>query len=285
MNEDNKHVVDLATSCIGDSCDTRPNLSRRTLLQGAAGAAGLALMNISEAVAQDTTMIEELRLGGIGGGSNPQINLNAYSTNKLAGGAFMFETLYVVNTYNCEQVPWLAESYEWSADNLTLTFNVRQGVLWSDGQPFSAADVEFSFNLIKTNSGLDIETAWGSLKSVKAVDNTVVFTFAKLALPDFFRICRTLIVPRHQWETFADPITEVNAKPIGTGPFVFESFNGEQVVAVKNETYWQTDKVRVKRLVWQREAGEPQVNQLRLANGEYDWVGMYVPNVEQVFVA
>jgi len=292
VNEEKKHIVNLATSCIGDSCTTNSatgvNLSRRSLLQGAAaGAASLALVGglPGAAGAQDEAMIEDIRLGSFGGGSNPQINLNAYSPNRLAGGAFMFETLYIINNYNCEQVPWLAESYEWSADNLTLTFTIREGVLWSDGTPFSAADVEFSFNLIKTTPGLDLESAWNSLASVTAADNTVVFTFATLAIPDFFRICRTQIVPKHQWETFADPVTEVNASPIGTGPFVFESFNGEQVAAVKNEQYWKAERIRIKRLIWQREAGEPQVNQLRLANGEYDWAGMYIPNVEQVFVA
>ncbi len=296
---DNRHIVNLATGCIGDSCAVAPagtgtpggvpagfSLNRRPLLQGAAGAASLALVGglPGAASAEEQAMIEELVLGGIGGGSNPQINLNAYSPNKLAGGAFMFETLFIINAYNCEQVPWLAESYEWSADNLTLTFTIREGVLWSDGTPFSAADVDFTFNLLKANPGLDIETAWGSLESVKAADNTVVFTFAKLALPDFFRISRTLIVPKHQWETFADPVTEVNATPIGTGPFIFESFTGEQVTAVRNERYWQADRIRINRLIWQREAGEPQVNQLRLANGEYDWGQMYIPNVEQVFV-
>jgi peptide/nickel transport system substrate-binding protein len=289
-NTHNAHHVHHATACSGGSCRPRYAPNRRQLLQGAAGASLLALTRFPGAAraaagAQEQTMIDNLNLGSFGGGSNPQINFNAYSPNRLAGGAFMFESMYIINTYNCEQVPWLATGYEWAPDNLTLTYTMREGVQWSDGTPFSAADVEFSFNMIKANPGMDVEGAWGSLASVKASGNTAVFTFAEVAIPDFFRICRTVIVPKHQWETFTDPVNEVNATPIGTGPFIFDSFNGEQLVAKRNPTYWQADKVRIQQLTWLKEPGEPQVNQLRLANGEYDWAAMYIPNVEQVFVA
>lgn len=280
------HHVHQATACDGGSCQPTYAMSRRRLIQGAMGASLLALTRVpGSAGAQEPAMIDNLTLGSFGGGSNPQINFNAYSPNRLAGGAFLFEPMYIINAYNCEQVPWLATGYEWTPDNLTLTYTIREGVQWSDGTPFSAADVEFSFNLIKANPGLDLEGAWGSLASVKASDTTVVFTFAEVAIPDFFRICKTTIVPKHQWETFADPVTEVNAAPIGTGPFMFDSFNGEQLVAKRNPTYWKAEEVRISQLTWLKAPGEPQVNQLRLANGEYDWEAMYIPNVENVFVA
>src|SRR5688500_7256151 len=64
-------------------------------------------------VAQDTS-IPVLNFGGMGGGSNPQPNYNPYSPNKLSGTEnLVYEKLYIVNGYNCEQVPWLATAYEW----------------------------------------------------------------------------------------------------------------------------------------------------------------------------
>lgn len=291
MTDHIPHHPQMAIACAGDSCtvqrQSQRTISRRNLLGGAAAGAGLlALARMGITGAQDGAMIENLNLGSFGGGSNPQANYNAYSINRLASGAFMFESLYIINTYNCEQVPWLATGYEFSSDNLTLTFTLRDGVTWSDGKPFTSADVEFSFNLIKATPGFDLESAWESVASVAApAPNQVVFTFSEVAIPQFFRIARTSIVPKHQWETFADPATEVNATPIGTGPFIVQSFNGEQLVATRHAAYWQAEKIRINQVTWHKAPAEPQVNQLRLANGEYDWELMYIPNVEQVYVA
>jgi peptide/nickel transport system substrate-binding protein len=92
------------------------------------------------------------------------------------------------------------------------------------------------------------------------------------------------IVPEHQWSQVEDPLTFVNEEPVGTGPYTFGSFNGEQLIGIRYEDYWQADRIRVQQLTW-RKAGEGQTDQLRLAEGEYDWNSMFVPNVEQVFVA
>ena len=51
--------------------------------------------------------------------------------------------------------PWLATSYAWSNGGKTLTFDLRQGVKWSDGTPFTSADVAYTFNLIKSNAALN----------------------------------------------------------------------------------------------------------------------------------
>ena len=82
-----------------------------------------------------------------------------------------------------------------------------------------------------------------------------------------------------------DPVTFLNEKPVGTGPFKFESFNPQQLVCDRNPDYWQADKIKVQELVYTKAERQGQVDQLRLADGEYDWNAMYVPNIEQVFVA
>src|SRR5205823_6154506 len=64
----------------------------------------------------------------------------------------IYEPLMIYNTIKGEIVPWLADKYEWSADNKTLTFTLHSGVKWSDGQPFTANDVVYTFNLLKSNS-------------------------------------------------------------------------------------------------------------------------------------
>ncbi|HSN01890.1 MAG TPA: ABC transporter substrate-binding protein, partial [Acidimicrobiales bacterium] len=56
-----------------------------------------------------------------------------------------YETLEFVNSLQSGKVtPWLATSSAWSNNNKTLTFTIRPGVKWSDGKPFSAADVVYT---------------------------------------------------------------------------------------------------------------------------------------------
>ncbi len=288
MSNHDKRVINQAKACIGDSCGTpyTRQVNRRALVQGAAlGAAGLAFAGLPQSVfaAQDGAMIDNLNLGSFGGGSNPQINFNPYSPNALAGGANMFESLYIINDYSCEEVPWLAESYEWR-DEQTLVFTVREGVTWHDGEAFGPDDVAFTFNLLGEYPALDTSGTRTYLESVTAEGNEVIFVFSEVAIPEFFRMAEVKIVPEHLWSAVEDPLSFVNETPVGTGPFVYDNFNGEQLTAVRYPDYWQADLIRVEQLTW-RKAGEGQTDQLRLAEGEYDWNSMYVPNVEQVYVA
>lgn len=277
--------ISMAKACVGDSCTMQFSTDRRSMLKGAAlAAAGLALMGVpTGAGAQDGAMIENLNLGAIGGGTNPQINFNPFSPNQLAGGAFIYESMYIVSDYDCTEIPWLAQSYEWR-DDTTLVFTAREGVQWSDGTPFGANDIAFTFNMFKEYPATDINGAWTYLESVAAEGNDAVFTFKEVAIPEFFRFAEIKIVPEHIWKDAGDPVAFVNDKPVGTGPFMFESFNGEQLTAVRNPNYWLADRIRINKLTY-RKAGEGEVDRLRLAEGEYDWNGMYVPNVEDVFVA
>jgi peptide/nickel transport system substrate-binding protein len=93
-----------------------------------------------------------------------------------------------------------------------------------------------------------------------------------------------VIVPRHLWSEVDDPMTFTNDQPVGTGPYMLKSFNGQELVVERNPTYWQADKIRVQELVFTK-ASEGQVNQLRLAEGAYDWNAMFVPDIENSYVA
>jgi peptide/nickel transport system substrate-binding protein len=270
-----------ATACRGGSC----HIDRRTVLKGTAALAGGMLISASprSILAQDgEAPIPVLNCGGMGGGTNPQINFNPYSPNKLVLG-FMFEPLYIVDASRCEEHPWLAESYEWT-DPQTLVFTIREGVTWSDGEPFDAADVAFTFNMLSENAALDTTGSWNYLSEVTAEGNQVTFSFGEVHTPGFYRVVEVLIVPEHIWSEVDDPVTFVNENPVGTGPFVFENFNPQELTFTRNPDYWQAEQVMIQGLMYSR-PGEGQVDQLRLARGEYDWNSMYVPNVEEVFVA
>ena len=290
MTKSNTPQFSNGKSCIGDSCtiDRRKLLMGAAAITGGASASGLpytSLMAQTPAASPVGEPIPRLNGGGMGGGSNPQANFNPYSPNKISGTEnLLFEKLYFINSYNCEEVPFLASSYEWN-DSQTLVFTIREGVTWNDGTPFTADDVAFTFELVKSNAALDLRGATGDLDTVVADGNTVTFTFTQPSVPIFHPIVDTFIVPKHVWEGIADPVTEVNAENrVGTGPYTLGSFNSEQVVFTKNENYWAADEIAIQEVGFTKPA-EGQADMLRLANGEYDWNAMYIPNVEEVYVS
>lgn len=276
------------SACAGGAC----HVSRRNLVKGAtalAGGAMIAGIPTSTLLAQDadeTAMIPRLNGGSMGGGTNPQANFNPFSPNRISGTQdLIFERLYFVNGYSCEEIPWLAESYTWSSDSKTLTFTIRDGVTWNDGSAFTADDVAFTFTMVMKTPALDLNGATKGLDTVEARDNTVVFTFASASAPSFYPIAETRIVPKAVWEKQKDPVTFVNADaPVGTGPYTLKNFNSEEVVYGLRQDYWQVEDFRLQEVGFSK-AAEGQANMLRLANGEYDWDAQYIPNVEKVYVA
>jgi peptide/nickel transport system substrate-binding protein len=79
-------------------------------------------------------MIGFLNFGDFGGGTMPQENYNPFlDASELAAVHYIYESLLVMNTYACEEVPWLATSYEWTTPR-TLVFDIRDGVTWNDGE-------------------------------------------------------------------------------------------------------------------------------------------------------
>src|SRR5258708_11938000 len=102
----------------------------------------------------------------------------------------VYEPLVFVNTLqNAKVAPWLATSYAWSNGNKTLTFTIRKGVKFSNGDPLTPADVVYTFNLLKAHKTLDINSVWSVLSSVaQQGSDQVVMQFKSVAVPYFYYI-------------------------------------------------------------------------------------------------
>jgi peptide/nickel transport system substrate-binding protein len=139
-------------------------------------------------------------------------------------------------------VPDLAESWKWSEDRKQLSFKLRQGIKWHDGQPFSAKDVACTWDLLtgKAKDGLRINPRGGWYHNLEkvGVDGDYDVTFElKESQPSFLGLLAagyTPIYPCHVSQR------DMRTKPIGTGPFKFVEFKrNESVKLTRNPDYFK----------------------------------------------
>lgn len=157
----------------------------------------------------------------------------------------IYETLFL-SLRNGTYHPWLAKSWDISPDAMKYTFHLRDDVTWSDGEPFTSADVKYTFELAMADNALDnYAQAVRSIESIDTPDDyTVVFNLKEALVPFIFYAGGSCpILPKHIWENIENPATfEPLEEPetlVGTGPFKFvKRVSGEQVVVEANDDYW-----------------------------------------------
>ncbi|GLV58516.1 peptide ABC transporter substrate-binding protein [Dictyobacter sp. S3.2.2.5] len=196
----------------------------------------------------------------------------------------VYETLLFFNRNDGKVTNLLATDYKWSADQKQLTFTTRDNVKWSDGKPFSASDVTFTFNMLKKYPAADSKGLWTNLSDVSAPDSkTVVMNFKTPNPPLLWYIGgQTFIVPEHIFQN-VDPTKFDNSNPVGTGPFKFTKFSPQLLTYTKNPGYWQADKVQVDELLYPA-VKDNQTLQLKLMKGEIDWGSFFAPDLDTTYV-
>jgi peptide/nickel transport system substrate-binding protein len=182
------------------------------------------------------------------------------------------------------QYPWLATKYAWGPGGKSITFTIRQGVKWNDGQPFTAADVAFTFNYVKKYStgAQDINKGGLQITSVSTSGNTVTLNFPSAQYMQLENIAGQAILPEHVWSSITNPATYTDPKPVGTGPYVLGSFTPEGFTMIKNPSYWSPVSVgKVYFPVYTSNTGALSA----LFSGQIDWTGNYIPDLQQDFVS
>jgi peptide/nickel transport system substrate-binding protein len=163
-------------------------------------------------------------------------------------------SLVRMNRATFELEPWLAEKWESTSDGRTHTLHLRKGVTWSDGTPFTSADVLFTFEAMYDKKVESVVASsvmpGGKPVEVTAPDaSTVVLTYAQQSGSGVALLDMVPILPKHKlegalkagtfskvWDTAATP-----SDIVGTGPFVLREFKpGERVVLDRNPHYWRT---------------------------------------------
>ncbi len=204
---------------------------------------------------------------------------------------FVYEPLVYVNLLNNQaETPMLASSYKWNANKTSIVFDIRQGVTWSDGQPFTAKDVAFTFNLMKKLPSTDLYALWtgAGMKSVVASGDQVTMTFAGPASTYFFNFANQVaIVPEHIFggtgPGAAHPDTWGDPNPIGTGPFKVSPCAPNNIQYLANPTYWQKGKPYIQKVQYPAYLDNGPAN-LDLANGKSQWGSQFIPSIKTFYL-
>jgi len=193
--------------------------------------------------------------------------------------------VFVDELKSAKATPWLANKYAWSKDTKTLTVTIRPGVKWSDGKPLTAADVYFTFQLIKKYKGLDLQAVWTSLKSVTQQGSKIIFKFKTAAAPYFYYVAgQTPIVPKHIWAGIKNPVTYKDPHPIGSGPFKLASCSPQVMKYTKNAHYWQKGLPKIDTVYYPAYTSNDPANQ-DLASGKAQWGSQFIPNIKAFYLS
>lgn len=222
----------------------RGGLSRRMLMAGVAGTAGLGLAGPLGKVAWAEGTPKRggtLRaaFSADPAGFDPQRGPSGMSHVVIEQ---VYSTLMALDP-DAKPYPELAESHEVSDDGLQYTFKLRDGVVFHNGDPLTADDVKFSFDRLRAK---DLGYSYGSqvetIDSVDVVDKlTVRFKLSKRTGPFlvYMAFPGSSIVPKKLVESGHD----LNAKPVGSGPFKFVSYEPRSAIKFeRNEHYFQAGK-------------------------------------------
>ncbi len=225
-----------------------PALSRRHLL---AGAAALPLM-------PHAARAQTPKRGGrltVAADSEPS-NLNPAII--ASNGVFFVASKVIEPLAEASYsglAPRLATGWDGAADGRSITFTLRPGVTWHDGQKFTSADVAFSALEVWKKHGNLGRTIFRDLEAVETPDaHTAIFRFAVPTPAQLIRNALpvvTSVVPKHIFENTDIMKNPANTALVGTGPFRFaERRPGEYTRLVRNPAYWDQGKPYLDEIVY-----------------------------------
>lgn len=151
----------------------------------------------------------------------------------------------------------------------TMTYTLRDDAVWSDGEPITVDDIEFTLDVI-LNEDLDVVTRDGydkidRSKTERVDDKTITYTFTEVYAPYRELFSVQPILPSHALKD-ADMATALNeSAPVASGPFVFDSWTkGQNITLLRNDNFWGERKAYLDKVVFRfLEDSNTQVQALR----------------------
>jgi peptide/nickel transport system substrate-binding protein len=200
---------------------------------------------------------------------HPYLTTDAYSSTVQE---LIYISLLQVHPQTLESIPNAAESFAISDDKLTFTFKMRKNLQWSDGHPFTSADVKWTWDQFRNPANAYPRLSlWKQVKSLDAPDaETVVVKTDEIFAPLLVRVGDFRILPKHVWEKLnwkTNP--EMTQPSVASGPFkLVEWKKDQQMVFEANPKYWK-GRARLDRLIF-KVVPNNTVAYTQLKNGEVD---------------
>jgi peptide/nickel transport system substrate-binding protein len=217
---------------------------------------------------------------------NPFVSSSAATL--LGATSLIYEPLLQFDVAKPTQVPYdfLASGYRWGAGGRSITFTIRQNVKFSDGTTLTAADVAFTYNLLKTYS--DINTTGIPIKSASSSGRKVTIGFTTSEYTNLQNIAGVYIVPEATWSTVGDPGKYIVTNPIGTGPYMLGSFTPEGFTLTANGKYWGGPwnvghAAKVSTIEFPALTSNNTVLSELISN-QLDWAGNFITGLQRAFV-
>ncbi|WP_083516116.1 ABC transporter substrate-binding protein [Alicyclobacillus sendaiensis] len=215
-------------------------------------------------------------------------NFNPFASGNLAGTfGNVYESLFYFDAVSGHTFDLLGTSFHFTNGNRTLVVNLRHNVKWTDGVPFTAKDVVFTFQQLKKYPDADANGVWQQLQSVQSNGNDeVIFTFKTPNVPfaEQYVLGSTPIVPEHQWAALGDPAKAHITwdKAIGTGPFIVSYFSPQDYKFKANPNYY-LGAPKVPELDYPAFTSNQSAD-LALAEGQVQYGNLDIPNVQKTYV-
>ncbi|GGP79223.1 ABC transporter substrate-binding protein [Streptomyces sindenensis] len=212
--------------------------------------------------------------------SNPFLTTSAGAV--LGYRHMIYEPLAMTNMIRPTEKadPWLATEWTWEDNFTKVTFTLDERAEWADGKPLTAADVEFTFNLLKKHPALNGDGV--PFDGVAVKGKQVVLTFKESQFVNQNKIIQTFIVPKHIWEKVDNPETWPNRNPVGSGPYKLKTFTPQTTTLTATPTYWNGE-TKVKELRYTA-YNDNSAATTALATGKMEWSFVFMPNHKQLFL-
>ncbi|MEC0241892.1 ABC transporter substrate-binding protein [Paenibacillus dokdonensis] len=201
--------------------------------------------------AKETPRNETLYINGLQWGAPTNFNLlsgnPAFPINYGNSRELIYETLFMINELDGALEPLLGSKYEWKDDTLHIELN--KDAKWSDGQPFTADDVVYTYQLGKKYD-INWSSYWTYISDVTADGANAVNIKLNKDNPNKLTVLDSIelipMLPKHIWEEIEkksnNDLTairkEVNADPVGTGPYKMYFYNDQKITIARDDNYW-----------------------------------------------
>ena len=167
-------------------------------------------------------------------------------------------------------IPGLAKEWSFDEDACTYTFYLEEGVLWHDGEPFTAQDVKFTIEAIMDpDNGSENAPNYEDVAEITVIDDCTVSLRLDAPNAAFLDYMTMAILPRHLLEGEDMQESGFFRHPVGTGPYRLERWDeGQAITLVKNEDYFQ-GSANIDRIIF-RIVTDDNAKAMQLRSGELD---------------